>query len=171
VARSSGCGAEFPPCCNMSPNRPNLSIYFALCAVIAGCASTHAKRCTGLAKGPRPQSFALAALPSTTASATPEWGVVLGSVSDVETGSGVEHATVLIRTDTTSRAAAFVNTDSAGGFVLSPVRPGRYILEARGLGYPLTRKSIEVLANTIDSVAMTLHFNPYYLECQTVITR
>jgi hypothetical protein len=155
----------------MSWNRPRVLVCSAVCALAAGCASAPAKRCTGMSKGPRPQTYTMAALPSGVTSAMQASGQVLGSISDVETGLGVAYAMVLIRTDTTSRATAFVNADSAGGFVLASIRPARYFLEARALGYPPVRKSIEVRANTVDTVSVPLRFNPYYLDCETVITR
>jgi hypothetical protein len=112
----------------------------------------------------------MAALPLVPTSATQASGQVLGSIRDVETGLGVAHATVFIRTDTTSRPTVFVNADSAGGFVLPPVRPAKYFLEADAFGYPTVRKVIEVRANAVDTVSVPLRFNPYYLDCETVIT-
>src|SRR3954468_20835503 len=136
----------------MSWHEQRVLICFAVSALAAGCASVPAKRCTGFAKGPRPQAYATAAVPRATTGPMQGFGRVLGSISDIETGFGVAHATVLIRTDTTSRATAFVNADSAGGFALPSSPPGKYFLEARALGYPLVRKGIELRANAVDTV-------------------
>jgi|SRR3954468_1213674 hypothetical protein len=146
-------------------------LILGLVATLNACASSPNKQCVGLAAGPRPAAFSKAALPV----AQPEvksvgTAALIGFVSDSETGNGVAHATVFIRRDTISKALAFATADSAGGFFFAGQQAGKYFLEARSLGYPSRRLTIDLRQDAIDTVRLALRFDPHYLSCETVIT-
>lgn len=60
-----------------------------------------------------------------------------------------------------TRVGAEVPTDSAGGFVLGPVLPGRYTLRVRAMQHVLVERPLEVRAGVVDTVWITMR----YLRC------
>jgi hypothetical protein len=74
-----------------------------------------------------------------------ETGTLVGSVDERHTNLAVAGATVRIRGD----ANRDVNSDSAGGFVVADLKPGRYSVAVVRVGYDPEQDSVQVAAGDV----------------------
>jgi hypothetical protein len=89
---------------------------------------------------------------------------VTGTVVARETGQPVAAARVSV-----SGARLVVVTDSAGGFVLRGVAPGRRTVEVRHLGYVDSRTRVRVLAGEPAHLDVVLEVEPVLMEALAVV--
>ncbi|MBX6331974.1 MAG: carboxypeptidase regulatory-like domain-containing protein, partial [Gemmatimonadaceae bacterium] len=96
--------------------------------------------------------------------ARPQVGTIVGRVSDARSGDPVAGATIAI--DGTRLGAV---ADADGRYRIANVPPGSYTLVARRIGYPPTRRAVEVTADQEVTADFALTTAPTSLE-QVVVT-
>jgi outer membrane receptor for ferrienterochelin and colicins len=88
-----------------------------------------------------------------------------GRVTDAATGRGLEGAEVLILGPDTLR----IRTDAEGGWTSGELRPGRWVVRARRLGYAAAQRTIALRAGATERLTIALDAAPLALD-QVVVT-
>ena len=120
--------------------------------VVPGCARGH----------PRP-AFLSRVVPPTAGSAT-----LVGIVQD-SAGLALQGALVGLRAadggPAPSPLLTSATTDRRGAFVLSAIAPGDYLLRVTRQCYRPAQRPVTLAAGRVDSVVISLRFNPICLDC------
>lgn len=130
------------------------------CLVVSACHRTASDdvltmtgQCTShvRSKGPIPQLPGAPALRS-------GYGAVIGTLAD--SGGALPHYTVLAAApgDAPDTPHASAMADSAGGFVISLLPPGRYRLVVHAYAHRPDSTAVDVVAGRIDTVRMMTQF-------------
>jgi len=69
-------------------------------------------------------------------------GTIRGTLLDAASGQALPFANVLLRRAADSTVATGAQGSEAGGFVLGPVPPGQYVLQASAVGYRTGRRAL-----------------------------
>jgi hypothetical protein len=146
--------------------RSKSPLFLALCF---GCAAHHRE---SVARERIPEH----SVDSLTTSATGErFFALVGTVVDSASGRPLEAATVLLKSDHIDQPTHgrdgpwsdpdyWVPTDRHGGFLLGHVRPGRYHLLVRRVGYYAYKADTEARAGVVDTLRVRLQLYPYGLS-------
>jgi len=148
----------------------SLGVGSILALAIANCRSAPRADCHLDPRTAKPPSNELARLPSSPwALGSVGTGSLIGYLADSVSGMGIPRATVAVRPASgRNHSTHYVVTDSAGGFLLPGLPPGKHSFDAGRPAYMRLRFQATIVAGKLDTVRLRTQISPMYLSCPVV---